>query len=494
MESNPTTRPTTRNRQATGRRQLGIAVALLVLTGVAGVAARQVAQASPSRPTPPDAGAVQLQATSADALSLRGRLDRGAVQVGGDGLVHLELVVRGADGDGHGAVRRPCDVIVVLDRSGSMGGAPLHKAIASIRELIGELTPDDRLALVSYANSAEQVLALEPATSANRGRWLRRISEISANGGTNMSAGLDQAHRLLAASRSPDRVARIVLLSDGHANQGDATPEGLSRRAGRAVVGEYVLSAVGVGQGFDERLMMRLADAGTGNFYYVPDLEVLAGIFRDEFASARETVAGGLEVEIGTPGGVEVLDAAGYPLQRGSGSTRFQLGSLFAGQERSLWVTLRVPAQREATIALGDVRLHYSDAVGERRTATLSDLPSIVALADEQQFVAELDAGAVRARHSVDLVNRVRQLVASDVSRGDYKEAKRKLERVEFAELEALGDELEDNDSYQAVQRMRADVERAAEAPAAAQPELQNALGKSLYEQGTDGRRKGAKR
>ena len=60
--------------------------------------------------------------------------------------------------------------------------------------------------------------------------------------------------------------------------------------------GEYVLSAVGVGQDFDETLMSALADAGTGNFYYLPDARELAGIFAGEFASARETVARGLRV------------------------------------------------------------------------------------------------------------------------------------------------------------------------------------------------------
>jgi Ca-activated chloride channel family protein len=470
---------------------------LLVLTVAGGFAARQAAHATPT-PIPPiatnDPATLQLPAVTNDALSFHGRLDRGAVHVGGDGLVHLELVAHGAEREDLVIVRRPTDLVVVLDRSGSMGGAPLVKALAAVRELIAQLGSDDRFALVSYANRAEQVLPLEPATAAARTRWLGRIRSIAAGGGTNMSAGLDRAHQLLEQSRATGRVARIVLLSDGHANQGDATPEGLSRRAGRAVQGEYVLSTVGVGDGFDERLMTRLADAGTGNFYYVPDIEVLAGIFADEFDSARETVASALEVQIDTPGGVQVIDAAGYPLLRESGHTAFRLGSLFAGQERTLWVTLRVPAAEAGSSPLGDVRLHYTDATGGYRVASLGDLPAIDAVVDAQRFAAQLDSDAVSALYSMEVVNELRQGVAASISRGDYAKARQELKDVDYSELEAAGFVAEETEAFQAVDALRREVEAAAAAPAEAQHRVRNAVGKSLYQQGTDARRKGAKR
>jgi Ca-activated chloride channel family protein len=476
------------------RGRIALAAALLILTAAGGLAARQAAHATPTPSPPIEPGTLLLPPASNDALSFRGRLDRGAVHVGGDGLVHLELVAKGAELAERLSLRRPTDVIVVLDRSGSMGGDPLAKAVAAVGELIGQLGGADRFALVTYSNQAEQVLALESATPAARSRWLSRVASIGAGGGTNMSAGLDRAHHLLEQSRQAGRVARIVLLSDGHANQGDATPEGLSRRAGRAIHGEYVLSTVGVGEGFDERLMTRLADAGTGNFYYVPDVEVLAGIFADEFASARETVASALEIRIDTPGGVHVVDAAGYPLARESGYTAFRPGSLFAGQERTLWVTLRVPANEAGSIPLGDVRLHYTDAAGKRGVAELDELPRIAAVVDHQEFAERLDADAVKDRFGVDLMNRVRQGVASSISGGDYAHAYRSLEQVDFQELEALGYVADETEAYEQIQQLRREVDRAASAPAEAQPALRSQLGKQLYEEGTDGRRKGSKR
>ncbi len=309
-----------------------------------------------------------------------------------------------------------------------------------------------------------------------------------------MSAGLDLAHALMTSPGEAGRVGRVILLSDGHANQGDASPDGLAQRASRAIRTEYVLSSVGVGEGFDERLMTRLADAGTGNFYYVPRVEVLAGIFADEFAAARETVASILEIRIETPNGVQVVDAAGYPIERQHAFSIIRPGSLFAGQQRSFWVTLRVPSETAADVPLGDVQLAYRDIDGVRREARLGAFPAITAVVDETRFVAQLDPQAVKRQHTENLVNRLRQRVSGLVSRGDYDAARKSLDDVDYSELEALGEAVEGTASYGAVQGLKKQIERAAAAPAAAQRELRSSLGKSLYEQGTDGRRKGAKR
>jgi len=475
------------------RTRVWLIVALLFITTLAAAHAARLA-AFTADPDSTDPGDLLRQAAR-DTLSFEGRLDRGAVHVGGDGEVHLELTARGAELPERSILRRPTDVVVVLDRSGSMGGDPLTKALAAIRELVGQLSAEDRFALITYSNGSDLVVPLGLASETARDVWIGRLGTIGADGGTNMSAGLDRAHDLVSATRAAGRVARVVLLSDGHANQGDATPEGLSQRSARAVSGEYVLSTVGVGEGFDERLMTRLADAGTGNFYYVPHVEVLAGIFSDEFESARETVASALEIRIETPGGVQVVDAAGYPIEVLPGHAILRPGALFAGQERSFWVTLRVPAAQAGLVELGDVRLDYRLASGgARRELHLPRLPAISAVVDEERFVASLDKDAVATHHAEDMVNRIRQSVSELVSRGEYEAAKGRLDDVDYSELSALGYAAESTGSFRDIQEIKKEVERAAAAPATDQMKVRNQLGKQLYEEGTDGRRKGAKR
>ena len=170
-------------------------------------------------------------------------------------------------------------------------------------------------------------------------------------------------------------------------------------------------------------------------------------------------------------------------------------GSLFAGQQRSFWVTLRVPVARADEFALGDVRLAYTPTSGGTRAeVALPRFPSISAVVDETRFVASLDKDAVKKHHVEETVNRLRQSVSAMVSSGNYAGAKEQLDDVKFDELRALGYEVEETESFADVEELKREVDRAEAAPAAAQAKMRSRLGKSLYEAGTDGRRKGAKR
>jgi Ca-activated chloride channel family protein len=425
-------------------------------------------------------GPVRLDAT----------LDRGAVLRGGDGRVRVELSLRGEARAG--AADLPTDLVVVLDRSGSMDGEPLRFAREAVRELLSQLSERDRFALVTYASGAGVSAPLEAATASARRRWRRAVEAVEANGGTNLASGLDLAHQLVSGADFAGRAVRVVVLSDGHANQGDHSLEGLRARARRALGGEYVLSAVGVGQGFDETLMSALADAGTGNFYYLPHLRALAGVFADEFASARETIASALRVSIEPGDGVRVESAAGYPLSLEQGRVQFEPGSLFAGQERRIWLSLRVPTALAGDVTLGRVRVSYRDERGAAREVALPRLPALACVEGEHDYYASFHEGAYRRGLTTEAFGALKQRVAGKLKAGRVSEAAEEIE-VELDELRreqrrALGSVADDD-----VAELEA-LRDAVSAPSVASPAERNRLGKQLLEQGRDARRSGAKR
>ena len=142
---------------------------LLAATLAFGAAARRTTGPAP---TPPRI------AGGNGAVALTAELDRSAVLRGSDGLVRAELVLRGGQGAAPTAVRVPTDLVVVLDRSGSMAGEPIATALAALRELIAGLADGDRFALVSYASDARVDIPLEAASGAARERWDRKIAAI----------------------------------------------------------------------------------------------------------------------------------------------------------------------------------------------------------------------------------------------------------------------------------------------------------------------------
>ncbi len=485
-------KPVTPSRNLRSRRTGLLVVATLAAVTLGGHLMTRQSAAVPTvpgvAPTPPPG--TSFAAPTASPVAFSGRLDRTAVMTGGDGRVKMELILAAEDRPAENGIRTPTDLVVVLDRSGSMSGEKIVHARAAVHQLISRLGPGDRFALVAYSSRAGLEIPLAPATAEARGQWSRAVAAIEPTGGTNMSAGLDLG---LAVAGDRGRARRLLLISDGHANEGDPTIEGLAGRARRAVGLEAVVSAIGVGADFDEYLMSTVADAGTGNFYYLQDVERLAEVFDAELSTTRETVASALAVTIEPASGVEVVDAAGYPLEHEVGKTVFRPGSLFAGQERRIWVTLEVPHRLPGEHALGTFTASYSLA-GENHTLAFAEIPEVACVGDSEVYYAAIDGDAWARSAVEDGYNRLRQEVARHVRAGRRDRARDEIQRYQV-ENETLNVRLQRDEVKQKLEELRrleAEVDDAFEGPN--QRHKQNLLSKENQAAGLDGRRPGSKR
>jgi Ca-activated chloride channel family protein len=377
-----------------------------------------------------------------------------------------------------------------------MDGSAMQHALAAVRELIGELSIDDRFTLITYASGANELISLAHATPSARRAWTSTLDHVRAGGGTNMASGIDLATAAVDRTRAKGRVPRIILLSDGHANEGDSSRAGLLARAGRAAAGEYVLSAVGVADGFDESLMTALADAGTGNFYYVQRSEELGEVFAAEFASARETIASALEVSIDPAPGIEVVSAAGYPLDRQDRRVSFRPGALFSGQERRIWLTLRLPVTNvevgpEDSLPLGAFSLSFIHG-GERHTLRLAEEPRVARVQDEDAYFESVELSRWERSVEEEEVGELKLSVSKDIERGDRPGAMRKLGAF-LSRQKAMNRRMQSpkvEEVISSVGEMALDVAGAFEADDA---KMKLLLRKTYSAEGYDDRRPGAK-
>ncbi len=195
-------------------------------------------------------------------------------------------------------VRAPLSVHIVLDVSGSMSGQAIEDAKHAAEAAVAKLEPTDDFSMVTFSNSA-QVLVGDGPIGPRRSQVVARIEGVQADGGTNMSSGLDlgyaQAH---AAAVSDDAVRVLMLLSDGHANAGDTDPQRLADRANRAFQDGIQTSAFGLGTDFDAALMSRIADRGAGGYYYLADSSQIAPALSREIDARMRPVATALEVRV----------------------------------------------------------------------------------------------------------------------------------------------------------------------------------------------------
>ena len=477
-------------RMASGRRRWAVVVGLMAVTAISSAVARGTLW--PGETWQGGSGPV-LSAGAGGPVSVTGRLDRTAVRIGGDPTVRMELVIGGTAAERAAVVRVPTDLVVILDRSGSMAGAKLDYAKAAIRQLVARLDARDRFGLVLYSNRATVAIPLEEGGEGSGVRWLEKVDGAAAEGGTNISAGLDAGLLMVESARRAGRTPRVILISDGLANEGDTSHEGLVARGRRAARAEYMLAAVGVGADFNEYLMTAIADAGTGNYYYLRDAADLESVFAGELDGARTTVASALEVMIEPHSGVQVLDAAGYPLEREGAAVVFRPGALFEGQRRSVCVTLAVPNESPGEDDIGRVSVSYT-ASGVRTLLPLSGALRVARVSDEAEMLRRVDASAWAQGVVVDGYNQMKEEVARAVKSGERDKAMGAITRYRQA-AEEMNRRVQAPAVRAALESLPALEERVGRGFSGSdQARVQNELSKDLSAAALDERRAGSKR
>ena len=261
----------------------------------------------------------------------------------GGGTAYLQLSVFTQEQQSR--ARRPMNVSVVIDRSGSMGSeGKLVNAKASVRALVDQLAPDDILSIVIYDDVVEVVRSA--GRVGNKQEVRRLVDEITPRGWTNLGGGMVEGFHQVERNLRSAYANRVILLSDGLANRGITDPLELERIARRYRSRSVSLTTVGVGLEYNENLMVALSENGGGNYYFIEDARNLASVFRTEFNHLSGVVAQNASIELVLGRNVKVRDVIGCESE-GEGS-RFVIpvGDLSSGEHREFTVVLEIPAGR----------------------------------------------------------------------------------------------------------------------------------------------------
>ena len=402
-----------------------LAIIGLILVTTAALAAMGAMDPGPLPPTAPGAD-------DGKRLTLTTEVVQDKVLKGGDGRVTVALDLA--------AARLPAiedmppqaaDLVIVIDRSGSMGGKKLNDARQAVVRLLDHLGPDDRLALVTYSNGVQTPSGLLPMNAENRRQLLSAVSQIRAGGGTNLGAGLSRGIDMLMHTAGGDRQRKVILISDGLANQGVTAPEALGRMASAAVENRFSISTVGVGLDFNEVLMTAIADQGAGHYHFLEDPRVFARVFESELQTTRQVAAADVDIRIPLSSGVRLIDAGGYPVGHENGAAVIHPGNLLSGQSRTLYLTFQVPTGDERQIVLGRVRADYRHG-NQSRTVQSAQPLTVACVADPAAVMASIKKDQWADQVVQEEFSRLKEEVAADIRNGDRDQAQARIHDYEL--------------------------------------------------------------
>lgn len=293
--------------------------------------------------------------------------------------------------------RPPFNLALVLDRSGSMSGQPLAEACRCAHAMIQRLDARDRAALVVFDDQVNVLVTSRPVT--DQRPFQAALGMVQEGGCTNLHGGWVQGAGEVARHLRPDSLNRIVLLSDGNANQGLCDLQEIARQCAELAGTGVTTSTYGLGNHFNEELMVSMAKAGMGNPYYSDTADDLLDKFEEEFALMQALCARRLRLLARTVPGVKLELLNDYP---SGGDGIWRLPDLAYDSEA--WAVLRLNVSHqeiegadERPLPLLEVELAWTDLAGQVRsgvaaTLALPVLPAAAfgAVAEDERVTARL--------------------------------------------------------------------------------------------------------
>jgi Ca-activated chloride channel family protein len=235
---------------------------------------------------------------------------RAALLAGHDNTLDVLVRAGAPESPANKNTRAPMNLALVLDRSGSMSGHPLEEAKRCASMMIDSLTPADRASIVVYDNNVDVLVPSQPVV--DRSVFHRALMSVVSGGMTALYDGWLRGANQAATGATGPVVSRVLLLSDGQANEGRRRAADITPNCTELADAQVTTSTYGLGQDFNEELMTAMATAGRGNAYYGQSAEDLMDSFRQEFDLMSSLCARNLKLTVSLSENIGVEVVNGY--------------------------------------------------------------------------------------------------------------------------------------------------------------------------------------
>jgi len=317
--------------------------------------------------------------------------------------------------------RRPLNLSVVVDRSGSMSGPKMQAARTALHKLLQQLGPQDRLSIIAFDNDVDVML---PSVALTRGSEPLHavVDDIRVGGSTDIESALAEGFKQVRRHARRGVENRVMLLTDARPNTG-RTGEGEFVELSRAAAAEGIgLTFFGIGLDFGQALTLAISRIPGANYVFLENAQKLAKVFDRDFDLLVTPVAWDFEMEVSPIPGYRVAAAYGVPSWVGSGkkdTVRIHVPTLFLSRNRGAIVLRLEPAGEGASpVALSHVAHAQLSYRAERSQAPVRG-------ADKVQLAERPVAGVEKAvslvnlglglRHAAELAQRRQWEAANDV-------------------------------------------------------------------------------
>ncbi len=229
--------------------------------------------------------------------------------------------------------RRPLNLSVVVDVSGSMSDGKLDSVKEALHTMVDQLDAGDQVGLIAFDDSAWVEMGVRTMDDSGLRAMRNAVDDLRPRGGTNIEAGLQMGYGQVAPDAAVEGYEdRVMLFTDAQPNVGGTglnTFMGMARYYSTAGIG---VSVFGVGLDLGTELATQVSETRGGNYFYLADQDAIAQVFDDEFDYMVTPVAYDLEVVVTPTEGLELFDTYAAPLDQQARVVDFGASTLFLSE------------------------------------------------------------------------------------------------------------------------------------------------------------------
>ena len=347
------------------------------------------------------------------------------------------------------AMGPPINICFVIDKSGSMSGYDrIEQLQKSLVNFVQKLRPTDIVSIVAFSSDA-QVL-VQPNKVGDKKALIDVINSIRSGGGTNIHEGLLKGFPLVEKNLIPKGTNKIVLLTDGY---GSTEPETIIKTAKSYYIKGIELSAVGVGEGYNQALLTQLASSGGGLMHFAGDAKKIEKVFANELSSVLYPVAKECTIEVKYNDQIVYRQLYGFPIENEKdGQINIQVNNLYPGINKMAMIKFDlINATKEIEKKPVIITAKYFDYAKNKEVVKTKK-----AHLEWSEATGELDLvldKEQRKLYTIAIINQSLKQMSDNFTNGNIAEAKKILERT-IAQVKKQFPNADDDDIMELMDQM----------------------------------------
>ncbi|KAI5464855.1 hint-domain-containing protein [Mariannaea sp. PMI_226] len=257
----------------------------------------------------------------------------------------------------------PCDIVLVIDVSGSMAAAaPVPGEDASentglsvldltkhaARTIIETMNENDRLGIVTFSSQVSVLQPLTPMNDANKEAARNNIKNMHPEDVTNLWHGIREGLKLFKGAESSSRIPAVLILTDGNPNY-MCPPAGYVPKIRSMGQLPATLHTFGFGYNLRSGLLKSIAEIGGGNYGFIPDAGMIGTVFVHAVANLQSTFATRAELKLRYSSSLQIEETMGasvdqqppHTLNNSAVELTLSLGNLQFGQSRDIFLRVK---------------------------------------------------------------------------------------------------------------------------------------------------------